>query len=274
MTIIQKEVLAAIAAGTGCGLIILNKDDKIEYWSPQMEDVTRLPAAKVLGQAWDSLLLPAGVSAADEEPELVAADQALPGLIFYPVTGSRKSVYRRIGILRLTAGPALAEMETLALFVAKTASGIPNREALSELVLHQLAYWERYRVSFSLLLLKIVNHGSFVDDLGAEDWELTNRSVFDQLCAYMRMTDKIGLYDEATFWVVLTNSTPEGSQVVADKIKRLISAMQVGELGYSPEVVVGGVAARAGEKVGEMLKRAEQEVEKAARQASGLSFTS
>jgi len=205
-------------------------------------------------------------------PGLLVPD-SLPGIIFYPVTGHRKSVTRKIGVLRLTAGPAVAEMETLALFVAKTASGIPNREALSELVLHQLAYWERYRVSFSLLLLKIGNYRSVIGQLGPESWELASRSVYDQLAAYMRMTDKIGLYDESTYWVVLTNTTPEGSRVVADKIRRLVSTMQIGELEHPLEVVVGGVEARAGERVAEMLKRAEQEAAKAAKEASGISFS-
>ena len=273
MTILQKATLAAIAAGTGCGLVILDKDDKVEYWSPQMEDITRLPADQVVGQPWDSLLLPAGFSEKEGEAEMVAADQALPGIIFYPVTGYKKTVSRKIGVLRLTAGPAVAEMETLALFVAKTASGIPNREALSELILHQLAYWERYRVSFSLLLLRIENYRSFVDRLGAESWEMASRSVYDQLCAYMRMTDKIGLYDESTYWVVLTNSTPEGSRVVAEKVRRLVSAMQIGDLEITPEVVVGGVGTQAGEKVEEMLKRVEQEIAKAGKEASGISFS-
>ncbi len=273
MTILQKATLAAIAAGTGCGLVILDQEDKVEYWSPQMEDITRLPADQVVGKSWDSLLLPSGFGEDREEAEMVRADQALPGIIFYPVTGHRKSVTRKIGVLRLTAGPAVAEMETLALFVAKTASGIPNREALSELVLHQLAYWERYRVSFSLLLLKIGNYRSVIGQLGPESWELASRSVYDQLAAYMRMTDKIGLYDESTYWVVLTNTTPEGSRVVADKIRRLVSTMQIGELEHPLEVVVGGVEARAGERVAEMLKRAEQEAAKAAKEASGISFS-
>jgi diguanylate cyclase (GGDEF)-like protein len=273
VTILQKATLAAIAAGTGCGLVILDQEDKVEYWSPQMEDITRLPADQVVGKSWDSLLLPSGFGEDREEAEMVRADQALPGIIFYPVTGHRKSVTRKIGVLRLTAGPAVAEMETLALFVAKTASGIPNREALSELVLHQLAYWERYRVSFSLLLLKIGNYRSVIGQLGPESWELASRSVYDQLAAYMRMTDKIGLYDESTYWVVLTNTTPEGSRVVADKIRRLVSTMQIGELEHPLEVVVGGVEARAGERVAEMLKRAEQEAAKAAKEASGISFS-
>ncbi len=135
-----------------------------------------------------------------------------------------------------------------------------------------MAYWERYRVSFSLLFLKIANYRSFVEDLGPENWELASRSIYDQLCAYMRMTDKIGLYDEATFWVMLTNSTAEGSQVVADKIRRLITTMQVGDVESSPEVVVGGVGARAGETVDGILQRVELEVEKAGKQASRVSF--
>ena len=122
MAILQKKMLAAIAAGTGCGLVVLDKHDKVEYWSPQVEDVTRLTADQVVGRSWDSLLLPTGFSKEQEEPEMVAADLALPEIIFYPVTGRTREIAHRIGVLRMAAGPPVVEMETLAMFVAKTVS--------------------------------------------------------------------------------------------------------------------------------------------------------
>jgi diguanylate cyclase (GGDEF)-like protein len=268
--ILDKEILAAVAAGTGCGLVLLDDNDQVIYWSPQMEEITKLGSEQIIGRPWEGLLLPSGFTPDEDDtslPEMVNADQALPGMTFHVFPGGK------VGILRLISNPVFSDSETFPFFVSETPSGIPNQRALIGLLRRQLAYQERYRVSFSLLFLRIKNYHTFIEVLGPEDWELTNRAVFDQLSAYVRMTDSVGLYDDATFWAILTNSTLEGSQVVADKIKRLISTMQVSGLDVFLAAAVGGVCARKGEGVDDLLARGEAELDRAVQDATGISFS-
>ncbi len=270
MPILDKEILAAVAAGTGCGLVLLDDNDQVIYWSPQMEEITKLGSEQIVGQPWEGLLLPSGFTPDGDDtslPEMVSAGRALPGMTFHDFPGGK------VGVLRLVFNPVFPDSETFPFLISQTPSGIPNQRALIDLLRCQLAYQERYRVSFSLLFLRIKNHDTFIEVLGPEDWEITNRAVFDQLSAYVRMTDSVGLCDDATFWAILTNSTLKGSQVVADKIKRLISTMQVSGLDVFLDAAVGGVCAREGESVDDLLARGWAELDKAVRDAAGISFS-
>jgi hypothetical protein len=69
------------------------------------------------------------------------------------------------------------------------------------------------------------------------------------------MADSVGLYDEATFWVILANSDFEGARVTADKIKHLTKAMKLERLNLAFSVSVAGVMARSGEDHETMVQR-------------------
>lgn len=85
------------------------------------------------------------------------------------------------------------------------------------------------------------------------------------------MADSVGLYDDATFWMVLTNSDFDGTLVVADKIKCLSSSMKVESIDIFLSVAVGAVVAREGEKSEELVQRCLVETEKAVKLSSGVS---
>jgi diguanylate cyclase (GGDEF)-like protein len=273
---LETDILAAIAAGTGCGLVILDEDGLVEYWSPQLEDVCGLAADLIVGQSWSELVLPCGFTAFEGEPygsglDLVDTSTALPGLAFYPVEGSsdnKEKVGRRVGVLRLTSH---FEDESNGFpFVAETAVGIPSSKVMFEHLRRQLAYQSRYQTPFALLFLRLKNYRTFVEVLGAENWEITNRAVYDQLSAIVRMADSVGLYDDATFWMVLANSNLEGATAVAEKVKRLASSMKVDAIDVFLSVAVGGVIACEGENCEELIARCLVETEKALKLPAGI----
>ncbi|MEA3348065.1 MAG: diguanylate cyclase [Pseudomonadota bacterium] len=276
MATVETDLLAAIAAGTGCGLVILDENGLVEYWSPQLEDVCGLAADQIIGQPWPELVLPCGFIG-DEgldgcAPDLVDAATALPGIAFYPVGDNPDKAARRVGVLRLTSH-FVTDDEGFP-FAAENAAGIPSQRAMFELLQRQLAYQNRYQTPFSLLFLRVKNFRAFVEVLGVENWEITNRAVYDQLSAIVRMADSVGLYDEATFWMVLANSALEGTRVVAEKIKCLVSSMKVDAIDVFLSVAVGGVVASEGEKSEELVQRCLVEIEKALKLSAGISVES
>jgi diguanylate cyclase (GGDEF)-like protein len=273
VTILETDLLAAIASGTGCGLVIIDEGGLVEYWSSQLEEVSGLAADQVVGQAWSGLVLPCGFAGAESGGlGFGGAATVLSGITFYPIAPSSSQTARRVGVLRLTSQYA-AEGEGLP-FAAENAVGIPSQRAMFELLQRQLAYQSRYKTPFSLLFLRMKNFRTFVEVLGVENWELTNRAVYDQLSAVVRMADSVGLYDGATFWMVLSNSDIDGTLVVADKVKRLASSMKVEAIDIFLSVAVGAVVACAGEKGEDLVKRCLIETEKAAKLSSGLSVES
>ena len=276
MTVADKDILAAIAAGTGCGLVIVDGAGLIEYWSPQLEVVSGLRADKVVGQTWSGLLLPSGFSepGADDVADsgMVDATTALSGIAFYPEDEDTEGgTGRRVGVLRLTS-QYVDNVEGFP-FAVETAVGIPSRRAMFELVQSQIACRDRYQTPFALLFLRIKNYQTFVEVLGYDVWEITNRAIFDQLSSIIRMADSVGLYDESTFWVVLSNSSLDGTKVAAEKIKRLGSVMKVDALDLFLSVAVAGVVAHPGDNCDIMVQRGLAQVEKALKSSSGLVVT-
>ncbi|MCK5680539.1 diguanylate cyclase [bacterium] len=276
MATVETDILAAIAAGTGCGLVILDKDGVVEYWSPQLEEVYGLPADQIIGQPWSELVLPCGFIGGEEldggDPGLVEAETALSGIIFYPVEDKLDKAVRRVGVLRLTSH-FVTDSEGFP-FASENAAGIPSQRAMFELLQRQLAYQNRYQTPFSLLFLRVKNFHAFVEVLGPENWEITNRAVYDQLSAIVRMADSVGLYDDATFWMVLANSALDGTRVVAEKIKRLASSMKVDAIDIYLSVAVGGVVACEGEKGEELVQRGLLEIDKALKLSAAISVES
>ncbi len=276
MATVDTDILAAIAAGTGCGLVILDEGGLVEYWSPQLEEISGLPADQIVGQAWSELVLPCGFGEAERLDDcgtvLVDAATALPGIAFYPLGDNPAQPARRVGVLRLTSSFATNSEDFP--FAVENASGIPSQRAMFGLLQRQLAYQSRYQTPFSLLFLRMKNFSTFVEVLGEGDWEITNRAVYDQLSAIVRMADSVGLYDEATFWMVLANSSLKGTQVVAEKVKRLASSMKVEAIDVFLSVAVGGVVACEGEKNEDLVQRGLDEIEKALKLPSGISVES
>ena len=266
MTVADTDIWAAIATGTGCGLVIIDDAGLIEYWSPQLEEVSDFKATEVIGKPWSDIVPALDSAATANKGPVYLVDKApvLSHVAFYPVGNGAK----KVGVLRLST--QYVDYGEGFPFAAETASGIPSRRAMYELVQSQLACQDRYQTPFSLIFLRIKNYHTFAEALGTESWEKTNRTVFDQLSAITRMADSVGLYDEATFWMILINSAPDGTKVTAEKIKLLANAMKLDSLDLFLSVAVAGVMARPGEDSETLIQRGLSMLHKSLDSASGL----
>ena len=272
MTVTDTDIWTAIATGTGCGLVIVDGAGLIEYWSPQLEEVSGLTAAETVGKLWAELLPDDNSSAAESSDVagsgLVDTAPVFSHVVFHSVGDEGGESGKKVGVLRLS--PQYVDNGEGFPFAVETASGIPSRRAMFELVQSQLACQNRYQTPFSLIFLRIKNYHTFADAIGTESWEKTNRTVFDQLSAITRMADSVGLYDEATFWMILVNSAPEGTKVTAEKIKLLANAMRLDSLDLFLSVAVSGVMARPDEDGEALVQRGLLLLQKALDSSSGM----
>jgi GGDEF domain-containing protein len=265
----ETAVWTAIATGTGCGLVFIDDAGLIEYMSPQLAEVSGVEADQIVGKSWAELVKPAGAAETDDAGAgLIDAAPVLARVTFYPVGSAADNSGRRVGVLRLST--QYVDYGEGFPFAVETAAGIPSRRALFELIQSQLACQDRYKTPFSLIFLRIKNYSTFIEALGTESWENTNRAVFDQLNAITRMADSVGLYDEATFWMILVNSAPEGTKVTAEKIKLLAGAMKIDALDLFLSVAVAGVMARPGEDSETLIQRGLVKLNKALDATSGM----
>ena len=88
MSGVDIDVLAAVAVGTGCGLVVLDEAGLIKYLSPQLEEVSGVQADQVVGKPW-SELVPEILETGDEDAGAGLIDPApvLSKVTFYPVCG-------------------------------------------------------------------------------------------------------------------------------------------------------------------------------------------
>jgi GGDEF domain-containing protein len=237
--------------------------------SSQLAEVSGVEADQVVGKSWSELVPAVDAAETDDAGAgLIDAAPVLARVTFYPVDGTADNSGRRVGVLRLST--QYVDYGEGFPFAVETAAGIPSRRALFELVQSQLACQDRYKTPFSLIFLRIKNYSTFIEALGTESWENTNRAVFDQLNAITRMADSVGLYDEATFWMILINSAPEGTKVTAEKIKLLAGAMKIDALDLFLSVAVAGVMARPGEDSETLIQRGLVKLNKALDATSGM----
>ncbi len=267
----ETDIWTAIATGTGCGLVIIDDAGLIEYMSSELAEVSGVKAEQVVGKPWSDLVPAADTAIVDGDDSGVGLIDTTPVLAkvnFYPVGSEVDNSGRRVGVLRLSS--QYVDYGEVFPFAVETASGIPSRRAMFELVESQLACQNRYQTPFSLIFLRIKNYRTFIEALGTEGWENTNRAVYDQLDSITRMADSVGLYDEATFWMILINSAPEGTKVTAEKIKLLAGAMKIDALDLFLSVAVAGVMGRPEEDSEALVQRGLVKLDKALDATSGM----
>lgn len=269
MRVNVEALLTVIAQAGGYALVVLDEAGRVAYWSPQLAEISGLESQRVLGRDWSEMVRFQEGAALKGLPGDLQAESGtgLSGLEFYPVPDDAGADGCRVGILRRNSNSAMNNENSP--FSAENALGIPSRRALREALQRQIAYHHRYHTPFSLLFLKIKNVNTFMEVLGRDSWEVTNRAIFDQIMAIVRMGDYVGLYDDSTFWVVLANSTPEGARVVAEKIKRLTASMQVETINVFLSVAIVAVSAAKGDDVDGLIGKAGQAVEEELRLSFG-----
>ncbi|MBN2705546.1 MAG: diguanylate cyclase [Deltaproteobacteria bacterium] len=269
MRVNVEALLTVIAQASGYALVVLDEAGKVVYWSPRLAEISGLESRLALGRDWSEITLFREVADLNELSGDLQAESMtwLSGMEFSPVSDPGGAGVCRVGMLRVNSTSA-ANGETFP-FSAENVLGIPSQRVLREVLQRQIAYYHRYQTPFSLLFLRIKNVNTFVEVLGRDSWEVTNRAIFDQIMAIVRMGDYVGLYDDSTFWVILTNSTPEGAHVVADKIKRLTASMQVETIDVFLSVAIAAVSAAKDDDVDGLIGKAGQAVEEALRLSYG-----
>jgi diguanylate cyclase (GGDEF)-like protein len=139
---------------------------------------------------------------------------------------TRESVHP---IAALSSEAALA-MEVVALYdhmkimaVTDGLTGLINHREFYQALRRELERARRYRHNLSLLIIDVDDFKQFNDRYGHPAGDFALRRVADLLRKCSRATDIISRYGGEEFAVILPESTPAGSFMVAERIKTEVS---------------------------------------------------
>ncbi|HEV7473567.1 MAG TPA: GGDEF domain-containing protein [Pyrinomonadaceae bacterium] len=120
-------------------------------------------------------------------------------------------------------------------------TGLSNRRRFRTSLIHELERWRRYGVPCALLLLDIDLMKSINDQYGHTAGDLVLRHIADMLLAASRDNDTAARVGGEEFTLLLANASAEKAQAVAERLRLVISASPVEQIG-SVTVSIGVAA--------------------------------
>ncbi|MDX9886349.1 diguanylate cyclase [Thauera sp.] len=135
-------------------------------------------------------------------------------------------------------------------------TGVSNRYHLEKSIDVEIKAAQRYQRPCSLLLFDIDHFKQFNDQHGHEAGDQVLKKLAATVAACLRAPDRFGRWGGEEF-VILTGIEAEGAVLLAERIRRQVAALDVGELGRVT-VSIGVAEYRSGDGREQLVARADQ----------------
>lgn len=164
-----------------------------------------------------------------------------------------------------TANRQLAELneklEQLALTDSLT--GLKNRRFIDSIHAQECSRYLRYKEPFTIAMIDVDHFKQYNDDFGHEAGDFALKFVADRLVECTRDSDTIGRFGGEEFFIMLSNTKPEQSTVVAERILNCLRETPIIINGIETYLTVSiGLAGLDGEEVMQaemnLLKRSDK----------------
>ncbi len=140
--------------------------------------------------------------------------------------------------------------------ITDSLTGVKNRRAFDQGLDEEIARSVRSHSAFSLLLIDVDEFKSYNDEFGHVEGDRVLRQVADVLRAQARLCDSVARYGGDEFAVILPDTSAEGSEVMAERLRR---AVEQSSWRNRPVTVSIGVAeAEAADDPETLVRRADK----------------
>ena len=266
-------------------VVWLDKDRKIVFWNRSAEQISGREASAVLGKAC-SEEIPlfadfAGVSICQDKcPVAMTLKDGAPRTL--DVYLQHKEGFRVPATLRIipvfkddgevigavetffSAAPkvtiplGLSELEKMGLVEPET--GIPSKQYLDMTLKTRIEEFQSYGLSFGLIYVDIDNYGKILEKHGRFNSGKIVRTVARTLHKNIRFFDIVGRWSTEEFLVVLLNIDDSRLDIVANKLRLLVSESYITtETGMlNATVSMGASLVLRYDTVESLIKRSEQ----------------
>jgi diguanylate cyclase (GGDEF)-like protein/PAS domain S-box-containing protein len=267
------------------GVYFLDRDKRIVFWNKGAEIISGYPASEVMGKhCSDKVLVHVDDRGVVQCREFCPADRAVQsGAVFretvyilhkegyrLPVQISAFPVVDAAGkpagcgqvfvdySPRILMPQNLHELERMSLLDRGT--GVANRQFLEVHLHSRLTEMQRYKLPFGVLFIDVDHLTAINDRHGREVGDRVLRMIAKTLASNVRFFDAAGRWDKEEFLVSVLNITEAKLDMVANKLRLLISQSHISvETEFiSCTVSMGATLARREDTIESLVTRAEQ----------------
>ena len=266
-------------------VVWLDKDRKIVYWNKAAEQVSGREASSVLGKACheEPVLFAdfGGVNICrDKCPVAMTLKDGAPRTL--DVYLHHKEGFRTPATLRIipvfkddgeiigavetfsstapkvTLPLGLSELEKMGLI--ETETGIPSKQYLDMTLNTRIGEFQKYGLAFGLIYVDVDNYGKILEKHGRFNASKIVRTVARTLHKNVRFFDIVGRWSTEEFLVVLLNIDEGRLDIVANKLRLLVSDSYITtETGMlNATVSMGASLVLRYDTVESLVKRSEQ----------------
>ncbi len=247
----DNSSLVSLLNNINDGACILNEEQKILFWSRGAELITGFKREEVIGKnCSDNILAPVTAVGTKLCPEICPAKKTLSDgkirscdsyihhqegfrlpvcLRFIPISISKKT--NGVFIVIIDTSPKVLlpqrtiELEHLSLLDQLTGTG--NRRYLEINILSRLDELRRYRLPFGLLYIDVDNLADVNQAYGFKTGNNILRTIAQTLLNNSRFFDAVGRWEEDEFIVTILNISQSKLDMVANKLRLLVSQSSV-----------------------------------------------
>lgn len=266
------------------GLYCVDKDRVITYWNKAAEHISGFTAEEVVGRACSDNILthvdengqslcrsvcPLGATIKDDVPREST-------VYMHHKEGHRIPVSVRVNTLKNDEGEIiggvelftdisnieanslrLKELEQLALLDNLTQ--LANRHYLDREMIGRMEEFERYEVSFGILLMDIDHFKSVNDTHGHDVGDDVLKCVANTLVTTSRPFDLYGRWGGEEFLAIIRNVTNTELKIVGDRVRAMVenSYVMLNDKKLSVTISIGATSIREKDDVKKILKRAD-----------------
>ncbi len=280
-----KSLCNAVLDQVQDAVVWLDKDRKIVFWNKSAEQISGREASAVLGKSCSEVApLFADFGGAsicqDKCPVAMTLKDGAPRTI--DVYLQHKQGFRMPATLRIipvfkdsgevigavetffSAAPkvtiplGLSELEKMGL--VETETGIPSKQYLDMTLKTRIEEFQNYGLPFGLIYVDIDNYGKILEKHGRFNSGKIVRTVARTLHKNIRFFDIVGRWSTEEFLVVLLNIDDSRLDIVANKLRLLVSESYITtETGMlSTTVSMGASLVLRYDTVESLIKRSEQ----------------
>ncbi len=266
------------------GVYLVDRDRRIEYWSPGAAQLSGFTPEQVVGRCChDNILVHVDENGRnlchDGCPLLQSMEQGvrLSGQVYmHHADGHRVPVHVRCAPLFGPDGIVVGAVETFSDATTEEAAserarllerealldpltGLPNRRHLDASLAGALARQEREGLGFGVLMLDIDHFKRVNDEHGHPVGDRVIRMVGRTLSRNIRPYDVAGRWGGEEFLILLHGIMPEGLLRLSERLRSLVSRSHLPEadLPVSVTVSIGATMARPGDTASGLLARAD-----------------
>ncbi|MBF8271803.1 MAG: Sensor diguanylate cyclase [Magnetococcales bacterium] len=260
----EQDKLSTIIFGALDGIIVTDGTQRVVLVNPSAERLLGKTADQIIADGWEKIL---------DDPEYMLAmvkrqSRDIPDLVVFNQRAMKihtntllDAGQRAIGtsfMLRDVTEEKMLEDKLRHLAITDALTQLYNRRFMDESLIKEVKRSQRYNHFLGFMLFDVDHFKKFNDTYGHDQGDRVLRAIGAQIKEHFRKVDLACRFGGEEFCVILPDTDPRGTYVVAERFRRRIERMVVDGLKVTVSVGIVILPACEVSKPEEMVKKADE----------------